>query len=48
MEMNEVVRIIGEPSDAGVAIKSPMEGKDKGVGKRIVRRTTAYRSQFIP
>ena len=27
MEMDEVVGIISEPSDAGVAIKAPMEGK---------------------
>ena len=33
MEMDEVVGIIGEPSDAGVAIKAPMEGKYKGGGK---------------
>ena len=48
MEMDEVVGIVGEPSDAGVAIKAPMEGKDKGVGKRIVRKTAAYKSPSIP
>ena len=48
MEMDEVVGIVGDPSDAGVAIKAPMEGKYKGVGKRMVRRTTSYKSSFIP
>ena len=48
MEMDEIVGIIGEPSVAGVAIKAPIEGKDKGVGKRIVTRIAAYRSPFIP
>ena len=48
MEMDEVVGIVGDPSDAGVAIKAPMEGKYKGVGERMVRRTTAYKSSFIP
>ena len=48
MEMDEVVGIVGEPLNACVAIKAPMEGKYKGVGKRIVRRTAAYRSPFIP
>ena len=41
MEMDEVVGIVGEPSDVGITIKALMGGKDKGVGKRIVRRTTA-------
>ena len=48
MEMNEVVGIVGEPLDAGVSIKAPMEGKYMGLGKRIVRRIAAYRSPFIP
>ena len=48
MEMNEVVGIVGEPLDAGVSIKAPMEGKYMGVGKRIVRRIVAYKSPFIP
>ena len=48
MEMDEVVGLVGEPSDVGIAIKAPIEGKYKGVGKRIVRRTVAYRSPFIP
>ena len=33
MEMDEVVGIISEPSDASVVIKAPMKGKYKGVGK---------------
>ena len=33
MEMDEVVGIIGEASDASVTIKAPMEGKYKGGGK---------------
>ena len=35
-------------ADTSVAIKAPIEGKDKGAGKRIVRRITTYRSPFIP
>ena len=35
-EMDEVVGIVGEPLVASVAIKAPMEGKYKGVGKRMV------------
>ena len=41
MEMDEVVGIVGEPLDASIAIKSPIEGKDKGMGKQIVRRISA-------
>ena len=48
MEMDEVVGIVGEPLDAGVAIKAPIEGKDKGVEKRIVRKIVAYKSPSIP
>ena len=33
MKMDEVVGIVGEPSDEGVVIKAPMEGKDKGGDK---------------
>ena len=33
MEMDEVVGIVGEPSDVGVAIKALVEGKYKGMGK---------------
>ena len=28
MEMDELVGIVGEPLDAGIAIKSPIKGKD--------------------
>ena len=33
MEMDEIIGIVGEPSNAGVVIKDPIEGKDKGMGK---------------
>ena len=46
--MDEVIGIVDEPSDVGVAIKAPVEGKDKGMGKRIARRIAAYKSLFIP
>ena len=48
MEMDEVIGIVGEPSEAGVAIKALMEGKDKGVGKKIVRKTATYKIPSIP
>ena len=33
MEMDEIIGIVGEPSNAGVAIKASIEGKDKEMGK---------------
>ena len=48
MEIDKAVGIVGEPSNIGAAIKAPTKGKDKGMGKRIVIRTVAYKSPFIP
>ena len=45
MEMDEVVGIIGEPLDAGVAIKAPMEGNDKGGGVEKVNSEKDCRLQ---
>ena len=48
MEINEDINMVGEPSNDGVAIKIPFEGQYKWIGKRIVIRTTIYKSSFIP
>ena len=48
MEINEDVNMVGEPSNGGVAIKVPIGGQYKRMGKRIVIRTATYKSSFIP
>ena len=48
MEINEDVNMVGEPSNEGVAIKVHIEGQYMRMGNRIVIRTAAYKSSFIP